>query len=123
MDDMFYMSSKNVNINDINEIAKIMNVKNTYISKISDVLEIEYSECVVASWFCMRLEDFKEDEDKKFLNENHIKSIFGITYHSKNILSILPHIKMILQEYGGWIGNDGEGFKPCYDIQTIDLFI
>lgn len=122
MDDIFYMSSKNVNIKDINEIAKRMNVKNTFMSKTADVVEIEYSDSVVASWFCMRLEDFQEVEDKKFLIKNQIKSIFCISHHSNNFPSILPHLKMMLQEYGGWIGNDGEGFQPCYDMWNIDLF-
>lgn len=122
MDDIFYMSSKNVSIKDINEIAKRMNVNNTFMSKTSDVVEIEYSDNVVASWFCMSLEDFQEVEDKKFLMENQIKSIFCVSHHSNNFLSILPHLKMMLQEYGGWIGNDIEGFQPCYDMWTIDLF-
>ena len=33
MDDIFYMSSKNVSIKDINEIAKRMNVKNIFMSE------------------------------------------------------------------------------------------
>lgn len=122
MDDIFYMSSKNVSIKDINEIAKRMNVKNTFMSKTADVVEIEYSDSVVASWFCMRLEDFQEVEDKNFLIKNQIKSIFCVSHHSNNFPSILPHLKMMLQEYDGWIGNDGEGFQPCYDMWNIDLF-
>ncbi len=122
MDDIFYMSSKDVSIEDVDEIAKRMNVKNTFLSKTSDVLEIEYSDSVEASWFCMRLEDFQEVEDKKFLIENRIKSIFCVSHHSNNFPFLLPHIKMMLQEYGGWIGNDGEGFQPCYDRGSVDLF-
>lgn len=122
MDDIFYMSSKNVSIKDINKIVKRMNVKSTFMSKTSEVIEIEYSDSVVASWFCMRLEDFQEVEDKKFLIENQIKSIFCISHHSNNFPSILLHLKMMLQEYDGWIGNDEEGFQPCYDMRNIDLF-
>lgn len=63
-----------------------------------------------------------EVEDKNFLIENQIKSIFCISHHSNNFPSILPHLKMMLQEYDGWIGNDEEGFQPCYDMRNIDLF-
>lgn len=122
MDDIFYMSSNEVSIKDISEIAKRMNVKNTIISNATDILEVEYCDGVVADWFCMNLEDFHELEDKKFLIENYIKSIFCVSHHSINFSFILPHIKMLLQEYGGWIGNDEEGFLPCYDIGSIDSF-
>lgn len=123
MDDIFYMSSKNISIEDIDEIAKRMNVKNTIMSKNSDILEVEYCDGVVTDWFCMKLEDFQELEDKKFLLENHIKSIFCISHHSIHFSFILPHIKMLLQEYDGWIGNDGEGFRPCYDMRSIDFLV
>lgn len=122
MDDIFYMSSKNVSIKDVNEIAKRMNVKKTFMPKTADVVEIEYSDSVVASWFCMRLEDFQEIEDKNFLIKNQIQSIFCISHHPNDFPSILPHLKMMLQEYDGWIGNDAEGFQPCYDMWNIDLF-
>ena len=89
MDDIFYMSSKNVSIKEVNEIAKRINVNNTFMSKTSDVVEIEYSDSVVASWFCMRLEDFQEVEDKKFLIENQINSIFCVSHHPNNFQSTL----------------------------------
>ena len=122
MDDIFYMTSRDVHIKDINETAQIMNVNNTCISKTLDVIEIEYSDKVVASWCCMSLEDFHEAEDKKFLLENHIKSIYCISYHANRLGTILPHIKMLLHRYGGFIGNDDEGFQPCYDMENIDMF-
>lgn len=70
----------------------------------------------MANWFCMRLEDFQELEDTKFLIDNKIKSIFCISHHLSNPSLILPHIKILLQEYGGWIGNDKEGFQACFNI-------
>lgn len=122
MDDIFYMSPKKVSIKDINEIAKRVNVKSTFIPKSLDFLEIEYYDGIMANWFLMNLEDFQELEDKKFLMDNKIKSIFCISYHSINFTLILPHIKTLLQEYEGWIGNDGDGFQPCFNLQNIDLF-
>lgn len=122
MDDVFYMSSKNVRIKDIDEIAKRVNAKCTFIPKSKDVLEVEYCDGVMANWFCMKMEDFQELEDTKFLYKNQIKSIFCISHHSSDFSLILPHIKLLLQEYGGWIGNDEEGFQPCFNIENIDSF-
>ena len=120
MDDIFYMSSKNVRIKDIDEIAKRINVKKTFMPQSTDVLEVEYCDGVMVNWFRMRLEDFQELEDTKFLSDNKIKSIFCISHHSSHFPLILPHIKILLQEYGGWIGNDAEGFHPCFNISTLD---
>ena len=122
MDDIFYMSSKNVRIKDIDEIAKRVNVKNTFIPRSTDALEVEYCDGVMANWFCMKMEDFQELEDMKFVIQNRINSIFCISHHSGNFSLILPHIKLLLQEYGGWIGNDEEGFQPCFNVENIDLF-
>ena len=122
MDDIFYMSTKKVSINDINEIAKRINVKNIFIPKSLDVLQIEYCDGIIADWCCMSVDDFCEFEDKKFLIDNKIKSIFCVSYHPRNFELMLPHIKMLLQEYGGWISNDGDGFQPYYKLQNIDSF-
>lgn len=122
MDDIFYMSAKKVSIKDINEIAKRTNVKNTFIPKSLDVLQIEYCDGIIADWFCMSVDDFCEDENKKFIVNNKIESIFCVSYHPSNFALMLPHIKILLQEYGGWIGNDGDGFQPCFNLQNIDLF-
>lgn len=122
MDDIFYMSPKNIKIEDIEETAKRVSVKRTFIPQSKDVLEVEYCDGVMANWFCMRLEVFQELEDTKFLSVNKIKSIFCISHHPSNFPIILPHIKTLLQEYGGWIGNDAEGFQPCFNIGSIDLW-
>lgn len=122
MDDIFYLSSKNVRIKDIDETAKRVNVKRTFIPKSTDIIEVEYCDGVMANWFCMELEYFQESEDKKFLIDNKIKSIFCISHHPSSFSLLLPHIKILLQEYGGWIGNDEEGFQPRFNIWNIDLF-
>ena len=122
MDDIFYMSAKKVSIKDISEIAKRINVKNTFIPKSLDVLQIEYCDGIIADWLCMSVDDFGEYDNMNFLIDNKIESIFCISYHSRNFALMLPHIKILLQEYGGWIGNDGDGFRPYYNLQNIDLF-
>ena len=122
MDDIFYMTDKKININDIAEVAREVNVKSIFIPESVNVLQIEYSYDIMAEWFCMKLEDFYESEDKKFFDRNKIQSVFCISSHLSNFDFILPHIKMLMQEYGGWIGSDSEGFQPCFNHENIDCF-
>ena len=120
MDDIFYMSAKKVSIRDVEEAARRANVKDTFVPKTSDIVQIEYNDGIVADWFCMDVEEFCEPEAKKFLDEHKIESIFCVSHHQVHFTSMLPHIKILLQEYGGWIGDDGDGFQPCYDLQALN---
>lgn len=121
MDDIFYMTDKKINISDIAEIAGDLNVRSAFIPESSDVLQIEYSYDIMAEWFRMEPEDFPESEDKKFLTENKIHSVFCISSHLSNFAFMFPHIKMLLQKYGGWIGSDSKGFQPCFSQENIDF--
>ena len=122
MADIFYMSPQVIDLVDVNRSANMINVHNTTITKSSGVLEVEYSEGVVAQWFSMKLEEFQEIEDREFLRKNNIKSVFCVSHHSNDYSLIKAHIKELLQEYGGWIGNDSKGFQPYYNIMDIDGF-
>lgn len=121
MDDIFYMTDTKVSINDIALIARETNARNIFIHESAGVVQVEYKENITADWFCMKSEDFPESEDKKFLTDNKIQSIFGIACHLNNLTSMLPHIKTLLQKYGGFIGNDSKGFQPCFSQENIDF--
>ena len=123
MDDIFYMSEKKISITDIAEAARSVNVKSTFIPQTSDVLQVEYSDGIMTEWFFMKVEEFQEMDDKKFLSDNKISSIFCISFHVKDFVLILPHIKILLERYGGCIGNDSEGFQPIFNLHNIDFFI
>ncbi|MCM1089851.1 MAG: hypothetical protein NC092_03555 [Butyrivibrio sp.] len=116
MDDIFYMSPKNIEIKDIDEIARRINVKNTFIPQSKDILTVEYCDGVIAQWFCMSPEEFRESEDMRFLTEHKIKSIFCIAHHQYHFSFISLHLKLLLQEYGGWIGSDEDGFQPLITL-------
>ncbi|SHJ43586.1 hypothetical protein SAMN02745163_01963 [Clostridium cavendishii DSM 21758] len=122
MEDIFYLSTKKINVKDINKIAEKVNVKSTFIPKTLDVLEIEYCDGITASWFNMSLCEFQEPEDEKFLNDNKIEAVFCISHHPRNLKIIMPHIKNVLKEYGGWIGNDNEKFQPWFNLENIESF-
>ena len=103
MDDIFYLTEKNVTITDIAETAKESDVINVFVPLSENVLQIEYEKNVYAEWSCMKIEDFSETEDKIFLERNKIKSVFCISYHMNNLNLMLPHIKILLQKYGGFL--------------------
>lgn len=69
------------------------------------------------------MKDFRELEDQKFLVDNKIESIFCIAYYSRDFALIRPHLKTLLKEYGGWIGNDEDGFQPCFDLEDSGIWI
>lgn len=115
------MSAKKVDKINIRETAKKVNVKSIFIPESSDVLEIEYCNGIIANWLCMGLKDFKELEEQKFLIDNKIESIFCISYHSRDFALIRPHLKTLLKEYGGWIGNDEDGFQPCFNLEDSGI--
>ncbi len=121
MDDIFYMTDTKVSINDIALTARETNAGNIFIPESADVVQIEYKENITADWSYMKTEDFPESEDKKFLTDNKIRSFFCIACHLNNLTSMLPHIKTLLQKYGGFIGNDSEGFQPCFSRENIDF--
>ncbi len=122
MDDIFYMTDKKVNINDIAGIAQETNAINVFIPESAEVMQIEYKENIMADWSCMRIGDFQESEDKIFLDQNKIKSVFCISCHMNNFTFMLPHVKMLLQKYGGFIGSDSDGFQPCFSQENIVYF-
>ncbi|MEN2773852.1 hypothetical protein ABCY62_02125 [Acetivibrio clariflavus] len=122
MDDIFYLNTKKISVKDVKKVAEKLKVNKVFIPKTSDVLEIQYCDGIYASWFEMSVDDFQEPDDRNFLYKNKIVSIFCISYHPKDLEFILPHIKCVLKEYGGWIGNDSERFQPLFDIKNIDSF-
>ena len=122
MDDIFYMTNKKISVIEINDIAKKVNDKSTFIADHSDALQIEYFHGIIADWVSISVKEFSEPEDKIFLSDNKINSIFCISYHPSQFNFVLPHLKALLQEYGGFIGNDSEGFQPCFSLENIDFF-
>ena len=99
MDDIFYMTNKKISIIEINDIAKKVNVKSTFIANYSDALQIEYFHGIIADWVSISVKEFSEPEDKIFLSDNKINSIFCISYHPSQFNFVLPHLKALLQKY------------------------
>lgn len=120
MDDIFYLTDKKITITDIAETARETNVINVFIPLSADVVQIEYEKNIYAEWSCMQTGDFPEAEDKIFLDNNKIQSVFCISCHLNNLNLMLSHIKTLLQKYGGFVGADSDGFRPCFSRENID---
>lgn len=122
MDDIFYLSSKKICLGNIKKIADEMNVQSVIISHAMDSMEVIYYDNIIMNWGYMRLDEFCEQAYIDFLVKNNISSIFCISYHPIHLRIIKPFIVEVLKQYGGWIGMDGDGFFPYYNLCNIESF-
>ena len=70
----------------------------------------------------MDIAEFKDSLCSELIHEREISSIVCISHHKAYIKEILGIVKILLEKYGGWIGNDSDGFLPIFDITNIDFF-
>jgi hypothetical protein len=73
------------------------------------------------SWkpFDLREAELQEQEE---LQSCGIESAYCITHHRQSLPLILPILELLLKRFGGWAGNDDDGFKPRFDKNSISLF-
>ena len=64
-------------------------------------------------------ECFVDPLDLQFLEENHIQSIYVVSYEEGDSLKARKVIKEILEAKGGFLCNDTEDFMPMYTAETI----
>lgn len=64
-------------------------------------------------------ECFVDPLDLQFLEENHIQSIYVVSYEEGDFLKARKVIKEILEAKGGFLCNDTEDFMPMYTAETI----
>lgn len=84
--------------------------------------QILFSDRKYCEWTDMCKEEFKEKEDTKFLLKEQIQTIMMITHHTYHFYAIKPIIQKCLENFGGLIGNDNNGFIPIYNIENFSGF-
>lgn len=115
MNDIFYLSTRRINFKNIN--INFINVK--YCSE--NFIQIEY-ENNLYSFMKMNLDEFTEDLDIKFIVENNIIEIICIIHHSNNLQDLIKIMYEVLNNYGGFLGNDSIGFLPIFNLTNIKSF-
>ncbi len=121
MDDIFYLSQKDINMLMFAELLKekFNNINIRYST--TECIQVIYKNSFF-EFYIMEIGEFREEEDIIILRENDIKKIVGICLHLSELPKALELVKVILETYGGLIGNDNYGFAPVFTMETLDLF-
>ena len=127
MDDVFYLLHSHVTLKEIREIF-ISDNERKYKITLSDAdlsLTLDYIYMgkifVHTEWLAMYPEEF-DAPDVKFLKEQNIKLVYCICHHPRDIELLITEFLTVLSHFGGFIGNDGDEFKPSFDSATVKNF-
>lgn len=120
MDDTFYMSPVKRNIDCMCKIFQ--NVDSIYVEsfRLSGVIQINTGRQLINMALMGALEFDKSDQE--FIQTHEIESIVCISHHKSCMKETLELAKLLLDRYGGWIGNDSDGFLPVFDVANISSF-
>lgn len=123
MDDIFYLSTEKINLNNIKQIAEEKSANKIQFSAKMDIMDITYCDNTITSWAIMDIEEFHGSEEKNFFQDKKICAVFCISYHPANFQSLKVHLVEVLKKYGGWIGMDSDGFFPYYNLKNIEEIV
>lgn len=120
MDDIFYLSPAKLNTDCMCKIFQ--NVESIYVEsfKLSGVIQINTGRQQINMILMGALEFDKSGQE--FIQTHEIESIVCISHHKSCVKETLELAKMLLDRYGGWIGNDNDGFLPVFDAANISSF-
>ena len=88
--------------------------------RLSGVIQINTGRQLINMTLMGALEFDKSAQE--FIQTHEIESIVCISHHKSCVKETLELAKMLLDRYGGWIGNDSDGFLPVFDAANISSF-
>ena len=120
MDDIFYLSPVKLNIKCICDAFQ--NVDGIYVKgfRPSNTIQINTATQIINMAFMWRFEFDRAGQE--FIQTHKIASIVCISHHKSYIQEALELAKLLLDRWGGWIGNDSDGFLPIFDTTNILSF-
>ncbi|NHZ98336.1 hypothetical protein [Massilia sp. CCM 8734] len=65
------------------------------------------------------LRDFEDPESVEAILKTNAKAAFCISYHSYTLDELKNALKLMLERYGGWVGNDSNEFVPRFTLNDI----
>lgn len=115
--DYYYMAVDEIGAKELYEV--ICNAGHEVSERIelwdaADVLEIETDE--KSSIDIEKIPWFNNEDDKKFLESNGIKSIFSIKTDEPNRQRMIDIFKLVISSLGGFVCSDTDNFMP-YIVQ------
>lgn len=90
-------------------------MKHTELWEMAEIIEIETGE--KNSIDIEKLELFRDEEDRQFIEDNGVKVIFGIKYDTDNKELLTSIFGKVVDSLGGFVCSDTENFMP-YLIQN-----
>lgn len=120
MDDIFYLSPTKLNINRICSVFQ--NIDSIYVKgfRSSNTIQIHTATQIINMAFMWKFEFDRAGQE--FIQTHKIASIVCISHHKSYIQETLELAKLLLDRWGGWIGNDNNGFLPVFDTTNILSF-
>lgn len=70
----------------------------------------------------MDIKEFRDKKDFELIREKGIYRIICISHHKNSLIYVLKLVSVLFKKWGGWLGNDNEGFIPIYGLDNISSF-
>ena len=112
MCDFYYMAVSDVMAQELFNIIKELKVFSwkTELWDAAQVIEIQTDE--KCSIDIEKIDCFKDEQDKKFLEDNHVKTIYSIRIDESDEKNMIMVFKKIVENLGGFVCSDTEDFLP-----------
>jgi hypothetical protein len=120
VDDLFYFTEQDVNLKKLAELASLM--ENVKVELHSEGLRTELIPNARNSGvhWAPYTEQEMEPTERQELKAMGIQSAFCMSYHPSSFHELKVLLLLILRKYGGWLGDDSEGFHPRRNLEELE---
>jgi len=123
MKDIFYFSDNDIDLAIIRNILLDNYDYDLLLNVSQDALEIKINEDKIVQVVKMDIgSGFGDPEDLEVIRDTGMTSCVCISHHSDEIDHVKNFLRIILGRFGGWVGNDSEGFEPRFMLADIERF-
>ena len=110
--ELLYMAKQEVTVKDL-EKPLLDKLEEIHVWPEIDVMELNLRSGYIADVETLT-EYMDDEEDLKFMEEKHIKSVYAITVEETGMSELMEYVKCWIQEYGGLLCSDSDDFTPIY---------
>jgi hypothetical protein len=115
--DWYYMTPKEVTARMIFDLIKQKNHVQADLWEEMNILQLELSNKKTVDFEPVII-NFKDPSDEAFVKNRNIKTIFEVTMEEEIFHEMKTVLKLIFQEWGGFLCADTDDFKPIYEIDN-----
>ena len=110
----FYMTPENVSARMIADILKVNGFMEIELWEEMNILQLELPEQKTIDFEPVGY-SFKDPSDAAFIKNRNIETIFAVTLEEETFEYFKPVLKIIFNEWSGFLCADSEDFKPIID--------